>query len=332
MRSRCGCTPRIPARGWQPQAGTLHRSCARPRRLRSTRSAGPGSGSTPASSTARSVGVHYDPMLAKVISWRPTRTQAAARCSPTRSPVPDPRCAHQPRPLVNVLRHPAFIAGDTDTAFFDTHDLAALAAPLADADAVRWSALAAALADAAHNRDTATVFAALPAGWRNVPSRLQRRRTRRGRGRTSGRYRFGRDGLSLPGDDERGAVSAAPDRVVLRVDGVDRAFDVAPIRRRRLRRLPPRPGAVDGVPRFPDPGTRVAARLAGGADARRGEPTRRGGGRHRPAGQPIVVDGGDEDGARRRPRPRTASSPSWTSRAANKSSSAPCWRRVEEES
>ena len=54
--------------------------------------------------------------------------------------------------LVNVLRHPAFLDGATDTAFFDTHGLAELAAPLADQRAVGLSALAAALADAAQNR------------------------------------------------------------------------------------------------------------------------------------------------------------------------------------
>jgi hypothetical protein len=32
------------------------------------------------------------------------------------------------RLLVNVLRHPVFLAGHTDTAFFDTHGVAALAA------------------------------------------------------------------------------------------------------------------------------------------------------------------------------------------------------------
>ena len=54
--------------------------------------------------------------------------------------------------LVNVLRHPAFLDGATDTAFFDTHGLDRLAAPLADDRAVALSAVAAALADAAQNR------------------------------------------------------------------------------------------------------------------------------------------------------------------------------------
>ena len=75
--------------------------------------------------------------------------------------------------LVNVLRHRAFLDGATDTAFFDTHGLAELAAPLADQRGSRTSRhVAAALADAAQNRRTATVFTAAPSGWRNLAVRL----------------------------------------------------------------------------------------------------------------------------------------------------------------
>ena len=109
-------------------------------------------------------------MLAKVISWAPTRAAAARMLARA---VADARL-HGPRTnrdlLVRVLRHPAFLAGDTDTAFFDTHDLAALASPLADAGSERVGALVAALADAAANRESATVARTLPGGWRNLPS------------------------------------------------------------------------------------------------------------------------------------------------------------------
>ena len=80
--------------------------------------------------------------------------------------------------LVRVLRHPAFLAGQTDTAFFDAHGLDGpdgLAAPLVSEDAARLSALAAALADAAARQASARVLGALPSGWRNVPSQLQRK-------------------------------------------------------------------------------------------------------------------------------------------------------------
>ena len=75
--------------------------------------------------------------------------------------------------LVRVLRHPAFLAGDTDTAFIDRHGLAALAEPHADKDTCRLAGLAAAVADAAANRRDATVLAGAPSGWRNLPSALQ---------------------------------------------------------------------------------------------------------------------------------------------------------------
>ena len=98
------------------------------------------------------VSVFYDPMLAKVISYAPTRRQAAGLLADALARTRMHGVRTNRDLLVNVLRHPAFLDGATDTAFFDTHGLAELAAPLADARAVELSALAAALADAAENR------------------------------------------------------------------------------------------------------------------------------------------------------------------------------------
>jgi propionyl-CoA carboxylase alpha chain len=130
--------------------------------------------------------------------------------------------------LVRVLRHPAFLAGQTDTAFFGTHGLEELAAPLAGPGARELSALAAALADAAARqqalrRGGAPVLGALPIGWRNVPSQPQRKQY----AGQDIRYRFGRAGLIVEGQGDVRLVSAAPERVVLEADGVRHAFDVA---------------------------------------------------------------------------------------------------------
>ena len=121
-----------PARGWQPQAGTLHRfdiPIAHGAFAPLTR---PGVRVDSGVVDGSVVSVHYDPMLAKVISFAPSRTQAAALLADAlaRARVHGVRTNRDL--LVNVLRHPAFIAGDTDTAFFDTHDLASLSTPLAD--------------------------------------------------------------------------------------------------------------------------------------------------------------------------------------------------------
>ena len=73
-RSRPGSTPRTRRTTGTPQTGTLHRfAVPGVRRTSGAR--------TPAGSTGgdgRSA-VHYDPMLAKVIAWAPTRAEAAAQ-------------------------------------------------------------------------------------------------------------------------------------------------------------------------------------------------------------------------------------------------------------
>ena len=68
-------------------------------------------------------------------------------------------------------RHPAFLAGDTDTSFFDRHGLATLAAPLADnrRRPLRrcWPPPS---PTPRRNRADAAVLGAVPSGWRSVPS------------------------------------------------------------------------------------------------------------------------------------------------------------------
>jgi propionyl-CoA carboxylase alpha chain len=244
-----------PGRGWQPQAGTVHTfavptatTAFAPLPTSGVRlDAGVVDGSV--------ISVFYDPMLAKVISYASTRRQAASLLADAlaRARVHGVRTNRDL--LVNVLRHPAFIAGDTDTAFFDTHDLAALSAPLAAADAVRFSALAAALADAAHNRCTATVFGAIPSGWRNLASGFQVKTFTDLTG-TEHRveYRFDRDRLVVPPGDDVALVSASAGHVVLTIDGVDRPFSVARHGDTVYVDSPLGPVQLTVVPRYPEPG------------------------------------------------------------------------------
>ena len=175
------------------------------------------------------VSIFYDPMLAKVISYAPTRRQAAGVLADALARTRIHGVRTNRDLLVNVLRHPAFLDGATDTAFFDTHGLAELAAPLADDRAVGLSAVAAALADAAQNRRTATVFAAAPSGWRNLASGYQTKRYGDAAGETHEvRYRFTRTGVDVARPRRRRTGRRrTPDRVVLAVDGVERPFDVA---------------------------------------------------------------------------------------------------------
>jgi pyruvate carboxylase subunit A/propionyl-CoA carboxylase alpha chain len=137
--------------------------------------------------------------------------------------------------------------------------LAALAAPLADQRAVELSALAAALADAAQNRRTATVFTAAPSGWRNLASGYQTKQFSDVAGETHAvRYRFTRSGVELPGHDAVTMVAAAPEQVVLAVDGVEHAFDVARYGEQVFVDSPLGPVQLVALPRFPDPDAAVA--------------------------------------------------------------------------
>jgi propionyl-CoA carboxylase alpha chain len=161
--------------------------------------------------------------------------------------------------LVNVLRHDDFLAGETDTAFFDRHGLDTLARPLADRDAARLSALAAALADAAANRASATTLARLPSGWRNVPSAPQRKRYSADGTEYEVRYLLGRSGLRADGYEDVELVHASPNRVVLEIAGLRRNFDVGRYSGLVCVDSSLGPLAFTAEPRFADPDAALAA-------------------------------------------------------------------------
>ncbi|HET9876357.1 MAG TPA: biotin carboxylase N-terminal domain-containing protein [Mycobacterium sp.] len=242
-----------PARGWQPQAGLVHRidvpgvatrfgNLCRHSGIRLD--SGIADGST--------VSIHYDPMLAKVISYAPTRTQAAAVLARALARARLHGVRTNRDLLVHVLRHPAFLAGATDTAFFDTHGLTELSAPLADAATVRLSAISAALADAAHNRATATVLGSIPSGWRNLASGFQvKSYLDDSRNEHRIEYRFTRTGLVL--SDDVVLVSSTPDEVVLADGaGVARSFAVACYGADVYVDSPQGPVHLLALPRFPE--------------------------------------------------------------------------------
>lgn len=251
-----------PARGWQPQAGVV-RAFEVPSVRAEFGSLGQRTGIRLDSGIVDgfTVSIHYDPMLAKVISYAPTRRQAALVLADALARTRVHGLRTNRDLLVNVLRHPAFLEGATDTAFFDTHGLADLSAPLGDAAAVRLSAIAAALADAARNRALAPVLGAIPSGWRNLRSGYQVKTYGDDDGNEHRiQYRFDRTRLVLPDDPSVQLVSATAKAVVLRTDGVDHYFSV--------RRYDPSdsdvyvdsargPVHLIALPRFPEPGSTV---------------------------------------------------------------------------
>ncbi|MBO0880923.1 MAG: biotin/lipoyl-binding protein, partial [Mycobacterium sp.] len=253
-----------PARSWQPQAGLVHRLDVPVVRAEfATLGARTGIRLDSGVVDGSTVSIHYDPMLAKVISYAPSRRQAALMLADAlrRTHLHGVRTNRDL--LVNVLRHPAFLDGATDTAFFDTHGLTELAAPLANTATVRLSAIAAALADAAHNRLTAQasgVLGSIPSGWRNLPSGNQAKTYLDDDGREICiEYRFIRGDLVIA-DDVR-LVAASPLEVVLADrDGVACSFAVArygPDFHDVYVDSPHGPVHLVAVPRFPEPGSAV---------------------------------------------------------------------------
>ncbi|MEU6395190.1 biotin carboxylase N-terminal domain-containing protein [Streptomyces sp. NPDC046939] len=218
-----------PAAAFAPQTGTLHRLSV-PAGVRLD--TGYTDGDT--------IGVHYDAMLAKVVTHAPTRAAAVRALAGAleRAEVHGPVTNRDL--LVRSLRHPEFTGARMDTGFYERH-LADLTAP----DPDPYAPLAAALATARRHRF---------GGFRNVPSQPQ---VKRYRGEPDGaehevRYRHTRDGLEADGVR---VVHAAPDRVVLEVGGVQRKYAVATYGDDRVY---VNGAALTALPRFTDPSAQRA--------------------------------------------------------------------------
>ncbi len=198
----------------------------------------------------------YDPMLAKVIAYSPTRAEAARALSLALAGARIHGITTNRDLLVRILRHPEFLAGETDTGFLVRHDPAELGAPIASTEAELLHAGAAALAMQVQRRATAKVLGTLPSGWRNNPSQPEHQRFVSSRGEVEVSYQFDRTGrcghlvasfvstvstvssVSSESDAESAGVgpevvgvnpevvSAGADQVVLRQGGIDLIYRV----------------------------------------------------------------------------------------------------------
>ncbi|MGW0943897.1 ATP-binding protein [Streptomyces sp. NPDC002623] len=212
-----------PAKEWTPQTGVLHRLTV-PTSVRLDTGFEDGD----------PIGVHYDPLLAKVVAHAPTRAEAIRRLAGALEQA----TVHGPTTnrdlLVRSLRHEEFTSARMDTGFYDRH-LPELTAPAADP----LAPLAAALADA-------TRTGSRWGGWRNLPSQPQTRRYAAGGEEIEVGYAHGRTGLTAEGVR---VVHADAHLVVLEIDGVRRRFEVA----RYGDRVHVGATTLTALPRFPAP-------------------------------------------------------------------------------
>jgi acetyl-CoA carboxylase biotin carboxylase subunit len=211
------------------------------------------------------VGVHYDPLLAKVIAHGPSRGEAVRRLVRALRLLGVAGVATNRDFLVDVLTHPAFAAGEIDTHFIDEHFPAERRQRVRDAARDRVHAVVAALDAHERQRARGPLPPSIPSGWRNNRWRAQDVSYRVAEDEIEVRYVAlggGRFDVEAGGSASTAVVVSWDEgRVDLELDGVRRRFSVlgdveAPIVHGPLGTV-----AVARVPRFPPP---KGERMAGG--------------------------------------------------------------------
>ena len=167
------------------------------------------------------VPVQFDPMLAKVISHAPTRSEAAARLARALERLRVHGVTTNRDFLVNLLRHPAFLAGDTTTDFIARHRPVGRRLP-SDLER-RTAALGAALFESVTRLPQ--VLGTIATGFRNNPGTMQEVRYRAVPSDVTVHYRRERSGeFAYEVDGVRGTAAVrelSGDLIRLVVDGLE---------------------------------------------------------------------------------------------------------------
>ena len=200
------------------------------------------------------VGVEFDPMLAKVVSHGPTRTEAAGRLALALEHLHLGGVTTNRDFLVSTLRHPGYLSGDTTTDFIDRHsptpDLS-----LTD-DEVARAATTAAMWLQGRNRSEATVLAEIPSGWRNARLPEQQVTFSHGGAPIEVSYRSQRDGsFRVNGATDARVHRWSPHEIDLEVDGHRSTSRITGTVDKVFVQVSRGTAVFDVVPRFVVPGT-----------------------------------------------------------------------------
>jgi propionyl-CoA carboxylase alpha chain len=197
--------------------------------------------------TGSRIGTSFDPMLAKVVAWGPTRTEAAGRLALGLERSHLGGVVTNREFLVATLRAPEFLAGDTTTDFIDRVDPPRRLVP--DDEALQRAAVCAALWIQGQNRAEARVLDSAPSGWRNARLPDQQLRLRFGERELPVSYRRLRDGsfrlgggssarihawspgaldVEIDGRRQRGRVTREGDQLLVQTPRGDLGFELLP--------------------------------------------------------------------------------------------------------
>jgi propionyl-CoA carboxylase alpha chain len=207
------------------------------------------------------VSVHFDPMLGKVIVHARTRTEAALRLASVLERLRLHGVTTNRDFLVNILRHDAFLSGDTSTDLIERHH------PARERDVraeeVRAAALAVALTAQQAHQAEARVLTTIPSGWRNNPSAMQQMHcTHRGEDVVAMYLRNRDGGFTYDVDGHSGEariVRAENGRIGLEIDGVQRTLSVVSDGLRHWVQGATGEVRLVEVPRFPEPEREIVA-------------------------------------------------------------------------
>ncbi|MUL46292.1 ATP-grasp domain-containing protein [Mycobacterium sp. CBMA293] len=174
------------------------------------------------------VSTFYDPMLAKVIAYGPTRDDACSRLARALSETRVHGVTTNRDLLVGILREPEFRRGAIDTGYLERHDPAVLMG-CDDVRTVHTHAIAAALAAQAQRRAQTSVLPGIPSGWRTLVSQPQTLSFTVGEATIDVHYRFEHGSLTVRTGDiaqQVQLISAAGNLVDAQINGVRRRYRI----------------------------------------------------------------------------------------------------------
>ncbi|HXH79073.1 acetyl/propionyl/methylcrotonyl-CoA carboxylase subunit alpha [Nocardioides sp.] len=196
------------------------------------------------------VSTHYDAMLAKVISWAPTRSQAIRQLVTALRRARIHGVVTNRDHLVAILAAEEFAAADVTTSWLEGTELAT-----ATPD-VRLAAVVAAIAGAEDTAARRTVQRGIPVAWRNVVSQPQSTTFIHDNEPVEVQWFGARHGYVVDG---LAVLAASPDEVVVEVAGVRRSARVTRDGTQVFVDLPGSSITLTEVPRFTDPADAIAS-------------------------------------------------------------------------